>query len=267
MLGVFDDGGLRRCDTSHPPARCVYVGWPELYFAYVRPNFARAFFWHGSLLHDKQDASGTSYRRNRYYDPETGRFTQEDPVGLAGGLNLYGFAGGDPVNFSDPFGLTPCGPLTVLCARAAIFVLGRGIPFAATLGKLAIEALKPGAEPGADELVGTAARAAGALDDASLVVRGGTNTVERIVAGAERMDASGIVHGVSVNSARGASLFDLSSTIPHNQIGVTTVGQIRAAGGTIAPDPIPTNPYHCLVSCITPQSLSDLLRPTIRRPR
>jgi len=36
-----------------------------------------------------------------------GRFTQEDPIGLAGGINLYGFAGGDPVNFSDPFGLCP----------------------------------------------------------------------------------------------------------------------------------------------------------------
>lgn len=45
------------------------------------------------------------YLRNRYYDPGTGRFTQEDPIGLAGGLNLYGFANGDPVNFSDPFGL------------------------------------------------------------------------------------------------------------------------------------------------------------------
>ena len=33
--------------------------------------------------------------------------TQEDPIGLAGGLNLYGFAAGDPVNFSDPFGLCP----------------------------------------------------------------------------------------------------------------------------------------------------------------
>ncbi len=36
-----------------------------------------------------------------------GTFTQEDPIGLAGGLNLYGFANGDPVNFSDPFGLSP----------------------------------------------------------------------------------------------------------------------------------------------------------------
>ena len=33
--------------------------------------------------------------------------TQEDPIGLAGGLNLYGFANGDPVTFSDPFGLCP----------------------------------------------------------------------------------------------------------------------------------------------------------------
>lgn len=36
-----------------------------------------------------------------------GRLTQEDPIGLAGGLNLYGYANGDPVNFSDPFGLCP----------------------------------------------------------------------------------------------------------------------------------------------------------------
>ena len=44
--------------------------------------------------------------RDHAYDPHSGRFTQEDPIGLAGGLNLYGFANGDPVNFADPFGLS-----------------------------------------------------------------------------------------------------------------------------------------------------------------
>ncbi|MGQ0641016.1 MAG: RHS repeat-associated core domain-containing protein [Gemmatimonadaceae bacterium] len=38
---------------------------------------------------------------------QTGHFTQEDPIGLAGGINLYGFASGDPVSYSDPFGLCP----------------------------------------------------------------------------------------------------------------------------------------------------------------
>lgn len=61
----------------------------------------------GEYIRGTADASGIEYLRNRYYDSRTGRFTQEDPIGLAGGLNLYGFAGGDPVNFSDPFGLYP----------------------------------------------------------------------------------------------------------------------------------------------------------------
>ena len=61
--------------------------------------------WWGTVFEDKRNGSGQLYRRNRYYDPITGRFTQEDPAGLAGGINSYGFANGDPVNFSDPFGL------------------------------------------------------------------------------------------------------------------------------------------------------------------
>jgi RHS repeat-associated protein len=68
-----------------------------------------AWEWRGSLVEDQRDKAGVMYRRNRYYDPESGKFTQVDPVGIAGGLNVYGFANGDPVNFSDPFGLCPVG--------------------------------------------------------------------------------------------------------------------------------------------------------------
>ena len=62
-------------------------------------------YWFGSLIADQRDASGLLYRRNRVYDPATGRFTQEDPIGIGGGLNTYGFGGGDAINFSDPYGL------------------------------------------------------------------------------------------------------------------------------------------------------------------
>lgn len=53
------------------------------------------------------------------YDALTGRFTQEDPIGLAGGLNLYGYANGDPVNFADPFGLCIPWPSCALVAAGA----------------------------------------------------------------------------------------------------------------------------------------------------
>jgi RHS repeat-associated protein len=70
--------------------------------------------WFRHFLSRQADGSRLQYLRNRYYNPNTGRFTQEDPIGLAGGLNLYGFANGDPVNFSDPFGLCPIPPTNCL---------------------------------------------------------------------------------------------------------------------------------------------------------
>jgi lysozyme len=63
--------------------------------------------WAGNLIETQQVGSGLVYKRNRYYDPASGRFTQVDPIGLAGGLNAYGFGGGDPVSYTDPFGLCP----------------------------------------------------------------------------------------------------------------------------------------------------------------
>ncbi len=49
--------------------------------------------------------SGLYYYYHRYYDPLRGRFITEDPIGIAGGLNLYRFVNNNPVNFVDPWGL------------------------------------------------------------------------------------------------------------------------------------------------------------------
>ena len=56
------------------------------------------------------DETGLIYYRARYYDPAVGRFTQRDPIGLQGGINQYAYVNNNPVNYTDPLGLTAAGP-------------------------------------------------------------------------------------------------------------------------------------------------------------
>ena len=41
----------------------------------------------------------------RYYQPDLGRFLTRDPIGQAGGINVYSYAGNNPINNVDPSGL------------------------------------------------------------------------------------------------------------------------------------------------------------------
>ncbi|TCV88551.1 MULTISPECIES: DUF6531 domain-containing protein [Methylomonas] len=51
------------------------------------------------------DASGLTYYRARYYDPNQTRFTARDPLGYADGINRYAYVGNNPINYNDPNGL------------------------------------------------------------------------------------------------------------------------------------------------------------------
>jgi RHS repeat-associated protein len=53
------------------------------------------------------ESHGLYFMRARYYDPEVGRFINKDPIGYAGGMNLYGYVGGNPINWVDFLGLKP----------------------------------------------------------------------------------------------------------------------------------------------------------------
>jgi RHS repeat-associated protein len=151
--GSYTDGAV--AGNSRPDLR--EVRWPaENAGAYLNPlrPFRRDAPWMGSLVQSSEDASGLMYRRNRYYDPKTGRFTQEDPIGLAGGLNTYGFADGDPVSYTDPYGLRAiiddgCDPPGSCLARRTVQGLalglagGSAVAVACTVGTAGACALGP----------------------------------------------------------------------------------------------------------------------------
>jgi RHS repeat-associated protein len=66
----------------------------------------------------ENDSTGTlslyNYRA-RAYSPTMNRFLREDPLGFSGGMNLYGYTGSSPTNWSDPYGLAQCGLLDPAC--------------------------------------------------------------------------------------------------------------------------------------------------------
>ena len=53
---------------------------------------------------ERDPETGLHYHRARYYSTE-GNFLSEDPIGFEGGSNFYTYAGNNPMNFKDPFGL------------------------------------------------------------------------------------------------------------------------------------------------------------------
>jgi RHS repeat-associated protein len=84
------------------------VVWSAEYTAFGTANATGAanVFQPWRLPGQYEDAeTGLHYNLRRYYDPATGRYISSDPIGLAGGANLYSYVNGDPINLYDPRGL------------------------------------------------------------------------------------------------------------------------------------------------------------------
>ncbi|WP_307731884.1 RHS repeat-associated core domain-containing protein [Massilia antarctica] len=62
------------------------------------------------------------YNYHRDYDPQTGRYLQSDPIGLDGGINTYGYVGGNPLSRIDPLGLA------YSCATTGLVTICKNTP-------------------------------------------------------------------------------------------------------------------------------------------
>jgi hypothetical protein len=101
------------------------------------------------------------------------------------------------------------------------------------------------------------------IPDEAFVVRGGRNRPEDFRRGTQ-IHPSGIT-GVSVECALGLSVEELAVGVPHRQVGVTTVGVIRQAGGDVVRTS-GRSPYHATIVGLSPEEAARLFAPTIPNP-
>ncbi len=197
--GTLANGNICTTVATECPA---WPGFQQSMDGWDKGSIPPAYIvWWGDLLRQGSDATRLQYRRNRYYDPQTGRFTQQDPIGLAGGLNLYGFAAGDPVNFTDPFGLSPCILAPQICLGVAGGLVFGGAQFASNLltGRPALEGVGSQAAVGA--AAGLTLGGSLAVQGAVVTARIGSAAVPATIHGAQRMADPSRLDGGGVRAA------------------------------------------------------------------
>ncbi len=212
----------------------------------------------------------------REYSPATGRYIQFDPTGLDGGWNGYAYVSSDPLGSYDDNGLAQKKPTPSIAPASPIAGGGaRSSPWQSIPADLAPYKIPmaggnggAGAGRGMMGLPGCPpVSATTGLPDSALVCRGGLCTADRFAGGSGvKVDAAGKMSGASVNSAAGKTLQDLSATIPNPKLGVTSVGDVRGAGGDVVPSPTANNPYHCEMCGITPHQAERLFTPIVPNP-
>lgn len=95
-------GSVREMTDSAGSIRTRYEYDPYGRITQVGGDKAGAFGFTGHFIHAP---SGLALAKWRAYDPGAGRWINEDPIGLEGGINLYAYVSDDPLNATDPLGL------------------------------------------------------------------------------------------------------------------------------------------------------------------
>ena len=95
-------GSIREMTDSSGALRARYQYDPYGRQTKVSGDMESDFGFTGHYTHQRSGLVLTLYRA---YDPDTGRWTTRDPIAEAGGLNLYAYVEGNPINRVDPLGL------------------------------------------------------------------------------------------------------------------------------------------------------------------
>jgi RHS repeat-associated protein len=69
-------------------------------------SLSEPFGYKAQLGYYTDNETGLQLLTHRYYDPQSGRFLTRDPIGYAGGINLYSYVANNPINRADASGLT-----------------------------------------------------------------------------------------------------------------------------------------------------------------
>ncbi|MDR5884068.1 type VI secretion system tip protein TssI/VgrG [Caballeronia sp. LZ032] len=113
-LVKIEDGATYHYVTDHlgtPQEMHDHRGelvWAADFTAYGATRLWRVHAVHNPIRFPGQhfdDESGLHYNRFRYYDPQAGRYLNQDPIGLLGGANSYAYADNRPLISIDPVGL------------------------------------------------------------------------------------------------------------------------------------------------------------------
>jgi RHS repeat-associated protein len=92
------------------------------------------------VARERDEESGLGYHGARYYASWLGRWTAADPMGVSGGLNLYAYANGSPMKFTDVTGQAPNEPTkpSRLKEQGKMVVQAIGVVVGLLTGKKAI---------------------------------------------------------------------------------------------------------------------------------
>lgn len=209
--------------------------------------------------------------------PAQARFVSADPVppnaNNGENFNRYAYANHNPYRYTDPDGRWAedvfIGVPSIALGAKSLYDnarsgnIGAAIVDGIGIGADAAAILTPGV-PGGVGLGIQAGRAASRLPDEALVVRAGTNMPPKGanspqgIANGMGMHPDG-VFGFSAESGAGATLCQLCATLPNKQVGVTTAGAIRNAGGDAILTHSSRSPTHVTVTGLSPETASQLM--------